>query len=100
MTNSPPAPAILHPARPPGPGRPDPGLPHEPARADPNAFLALCFTDPAGRPLRQAAVHRELQAFLSAHPRALVELPRDHGKSVPGVRPDPVGTRPQPRRCG
>ena len=31
-------------------------------------------TDPAGRPLRQAAVHRELQAFLSAHPMALVEL--------------------------
>jgi phage terminase large subunit-like protein len=32
--------------------------------------------------LRQAPVHRELQAFLSDHPKAVVELPRDHGKSV------------------
>src|SRR5919199_546329 len=52
------------------------------SRADPNAFAEFCFTDPSGRPLRQAAVHRELQAFLSRQPRALVELPRDHGKSV------------------
>jgi predicted phage terminase large subunit-like protein len=52
------------------------------SRADPNAFAAFCFTDPARRPLCQAAVHRELQAFLTRHPRALVELPRDHGKSV------------------
>jgi predicted phage terminase large subunit-like protein len=29
----------------------------------------------------QAAVHTELQAFLSRNPKALVELPRDHGKS-------------------
>jgi predicted phage terminase large subunit-like protein len=27
-------------------------------------------------------VHRELQAFLSSHRKALVELPRDHGKST------------------
>lgn len=52
------------------------------ARHDVNAFAGLCFTDSAGRPLRQAGVHRDLQAFLSAHPRALVELPRDHGKSL------------------
>jgi predicted phage terminase large subunit-like protein len=45
-------------------------------------FLRLCFTDPAGRRLRRAAVHQQLQAFLSAHSRALVELPRDHGKTV------------------
>jgi predicted phage terminase large subunit-like protein len=51
-------------------------------RDDPCALAAFAFTDPAGRPLRPAAVHRELQAFLSRHPRALVELPRDHGKSV------------------
>lgn len=49
---------------------------------DPDAFLAGCFADPHGRMLRQAPVHRELQAFLSAHPKAVVELPRDHGKSV------------------
>ncbi len=52
------------------------------ARTDVNLFAALCFTGPDGRPLWPAAVHRELQAFLSAHGRALVELPRDHGKSV------------------
>jgi hypothetical protein len=52
------------------------------ARLNPNDFLELCFRTPTGEPLRQAAVHRELQAFLSANSRALVELPRDHGKSV------------------
>jgi phage terminase large subunit-like protein len=52
------------------------------AAADPAAFVRYCFADPAGRPLRMGAVHHELQAFLSAHPKALVELPRDHGKST------------------
>src|SRR5262245_19460996 len=52
------------------------------SRVDPSAFAAFCFTDPAGRPLRPAAVHRALQAFLTRQPRALVELPRVHGKSV------------------
>jgi predicted phage terminase large subunit-like protein len=52
------------------------------ARLDPNAFAELCFTDAADRPLVQAPVHRDLQAFLTAQPYALVELPRDHGKSV------------------
>src|SRR5687767_14600944 len=50
-------------------------------RRDPNAFIQLCFIDSDGRRIRQAAVHRELQAFLTANPRALVDLPRDHGKS-------------------
>jgi len=45
-------------------------------------FAAFCFTDSGGRALRPAAIHRDLQAFLTVHPRALVELPRDHGKSV------------------
>src|SRR5262249_28209306 len=35
-----------------------------------------------GRPLRQSAVHQNLQTFLTEHPKALVELPRDHGKST------------------
>jgi predicted phage terminase large subunit-like protein len=48
---------------------------------DPGAFVEFCFREPNGEPVRQAAVHRELQAFLTAHPKALVELPRDHGKS-------------------
>jgi phage terminase large subunit-like protein len=57
------------------------------ARRDVNAFARLCFADAVGRPLRPAAVHRELQAFLSDHPRALIELPRDHGKSTQiGIR--------------
>ncbi len=51
------------------------------ARDDPSAFISYCFTDPLGHPIRQAPVHDELQAFLSQHPKALIELPRDHGKS-------------------
>jgi predicted phage terminase large subunit-like protein len=49
---------------------------------DPNAFVAYCCTDSAARPLCQGALHRELQEFLTAHRKALIELPRDHGKSV------------------
>lgn len=52
------------------------------ALRSPDAFLELCFTDSLGHPLRQASVHRDLQAFLTANRRALIELPRDHGKSV------------------
>jgi predicted phage terminase large subunit-like protein len=51
------------------------------ARTSPNDFAEFCFTDSAGRPLRQGQVHRDMQAFLADSPRALVELPRDHGKS-------------------
>jgi predicted phage terminase large subunit-like protein len=49
---------------------------------NPTDFAAYCFTDPAGRVLQQSRLHHDLQRFLSAHGRALVELPRDHGKSV------------------
>jgi len=49
---------------------------------DVNDFAELCFTDTAGGLLRQARVHRDLQAFLDRHRLALIELPRDHGKSV------------------
>ncbi|HEY2783876.1 MAG TPA: hypothetical protein VGJ05_02785 [Fimbriiglobus sp.] len=52
------------------------------ARRDPNEFLGYCLVDSAGAPLEQAAVHTELQAFLSANRHAVVELPRDHGKST------------------
>jgi phage terminase large subunit-like protein len=52
------------------------------AKSDPSAFVEFCFADPAGNSLQQAPVHRELQAFLTAHRKALIELPRDHGKSV------------------
>jgi predicted phage terminase large subunit-like protein len=52
------------------------------ARTDPCTFITHCFTDPELTPLFPAAVHRELQQFLSTNQKALVELPRDHGKSV------------------
>ena len=52
------------------------------ARRSPNDFVEFCFTDSDGKPLKQGRVHRELQAFLGEQARALVELPRDHGKSV------------------
>lgn len=52
------------------------------ARRDVAAFASFAFRDPSGKPLRLAGVHHELQAFLSAHGHALIELPRDHGKSV------------------
>jgi predicted phage terminase large subunit-like protein len=54
----------------------------ESARKDVNEFIRYCFNDPLGKPLRQARVHRELQAFLTEHRHGLVELPRDHGKST------------------
>lgn len=52
------------------------------ARINVNAFASLCFGDTRSRPLRSGAIHRELQSFLSQHSRGLIELPRDHGKSV------------------
>ncbi|MCS6866851.1 MAG: hypothetical protein RMJ56_13865 [Gemmataceae bacterium] len=48
---------------------------------DVNDFIEHCFTDSGGATIRQAEFHRELQDFLSHHSKALVELPRDHGKS-------------------
>ncbi len=52
------------------------------ARVSPSDFLEFAFDDSQGRRLKQAGIHVELQSFLTAHPKALVELPRDHGKSV------------------
>jgi predicted phage terminase large subunit-like protein len=52
------------------------------ARTNVNAFAALCFSDSTGRPLESAPLHRELQSFLSQSARGLIELPRDHGKSM------------------
>lgn len=52
------------------------------ARRHPDDFARFAFTDSSGRPLRQAPIHSALQEFLSVQPRALIELPRDHGKSV------------------
>ena len=52
------------------------------ARLDPAAFAEFAFADESGKRMRLAGIHRELQAFLSDGSRALVELPRDHGKTV------------------
>jgi hypothetical protein len=57
------------------------GLTASLARTDPAAFLRECLADPHGNAVELAPVHEEVQAFLSAHRMALVELPRDHGKS-------------------
>ena len=51
------------------------------AAVDVNSFIRACFTDSQGTAIAQAGVHTDLQRFLSQHPKALVELPRDHGKS-------------------
>jgi len=52
------------------------------ARKDPIRFAGFAFADESGRRLKLGAVHRELHKFLSAASRGLVELPRDHGKTV------------------
>ena len=46
------------------------------AANDPNLFLPLCL------PAAPAAIHRAMQDFLSTHRKALIELPRDHGKTT------------------
>ena len=51
-------------------------------RVDPAAFAGFAFRTPAGTRLLPGRVHGELHRFLSANPKALVELPRDHGKTV------------------
>ena len=53
----------------------------EAAQGDVNRFAEFAFHDARRDPIRQARFHIELQAFLSEHRHALVELPRDHGKS-------------------
>jgi hypothetical protein len=47
-------------------------------------FLHLLLTEAGTIPLRDrpAVVHRGLQAFLAQNPMALIELPRDHGKTT------------------
>src|SRR5262245_40335655 len=52
-----------------------------PARADPADFIRLCLTAPSGRLIELAGVHDRFHKFLTDNRRALVELPRDHGKS-------------------
>src|SRR5262245_31037103 len=49
---------------------------------NPEGFIRYCLADSRGQPLRVGPIHERLQTFLTEHPRALVELPRDHGKST------------------
>ena len=51
-------------------------------RTDPNDFIPFVFSASLGNEFVQATVHRDLQTFLSANRRALIELPRDHGKTT------------------
>jgi phage terminase large subunit-like protein len=51
-------------------------------RLDPYQFVLGCFRDNFGRPLLDAGLHRDLHDFLSANRYAVVELPRDHGKTT------------------
>ena len=52
------------------------------ARLDPVAFLRYLLMDPAAPADPMPAIHTQLQNHLSAHRLALVELPRDHGKTT------------------
>ncbi len=51
------------------------------ARIDPSTFLRYLLMAPGVRD-PMAPVHTELQNHLSTHRHALVELPRDHGKTT------------------
>ena len=57
------------------------------ARVDPCAFARYLLMDPAGVPDPLPEIHKGLQNHLSAHRLALVELPRDHGKTTARIRP-------------
>jgi hypothetical protein len=51
-------------------------------RADFNAFMEYCFTDSQTRQsLKQGAIHRQWDAHIRAHNRAMIEAPREHGKT-------------------
>ena len=61
---------------------PRPHIPRWKGLLDPVAFIAHCLRGPRGKPLEMPPVHVELQRMLSQEHHALVELPRDHGKST------------------
>lgn len=52
------------------------------ARRHPSDLARFAFADPEGHRLRPGDVHVELQDFLFDNSRAMIELPRDHGKSM------------------
>jgi len=54
------------------------------AREDPSDFLEFLEIpdDETGEPIVQGEIHRELQQFLTDHDLALVQFPREHGKTT------------------
>lgn len=52
------------------------------ARNDPSTFVSICLAGLNERPRFLPQIHCELQQFLTRSDRALIELPRDHGKST------------------
>ncbi len=52
------------------------------ARRSPVEFAEFVFADETGRRMRLPKLHRDLHEFLNDSTRGLVELPRDHGKTV------------------
>jgi predicted phage terminase large subunit-like protein len=53
------------------------------AREDPDKFVEYCFHDSeTGRPMRQAKIHRDLQASMASGDDCVNLLPRDHGKTT------------------
>ena len=52
------------------------------AVADPNAFVEYAISDERAAHLVQADIHRRLQDHLRQHPRAIVIMPREHGKTT------------------
>jgi predicted phage terminase large subunit-like protein len=52
------------------------------ARNNPNTCIEAVMNDERGEPLLQGEMHEELQDFLSAHKRGVIEEPREHGKTT------------------
>ncbi len=54
----------------------------ERCRTDFHAFMEYCFTDTeTGRPLKQGKIHRQWDAHIRKHDRAMIVAPREHGKT-------------------
>jgi predicted phage terminase large subunit-like protein len=51
-------------------------------RRDPTLFAHLVLADRSRTPPTPTPIHAHLQTFLTAQRRALIELPRDHGKTT------------------
>jgi phage terminase large subunit-like protein len=54
----------------------------EEARHDVNRFAEYCFVDKDGNSLKQGRLHREWQAALKRHKRAVIIAGRNHGKTI------------------